>query len=287
MKEIKVQAPAKINLTLDILNKREDGFHELKSIMHAINLYDYLTITKEEREGGIDIELSGNSTEIPYDEHNLVYKAARVFFDNSGINNTKISIYIEKNIPVSAGLAGGSTDAAATLLALNTLYDFPLSKEQINQICATLGSDLNFCLKGGCAICTSRGEKIRTIPFLELPISIVKPKNLKISAKEAFQEFDFQNAWNDRHTTEQLTKLIVRGNFDISLVHNDLEQPLLNKYFHLKNIKKYLKNCFLTGSGPIIYTFTKELDVLFNPEEFTFVENLRTIGEGVKIIKIS
>ena len=104
MKEIKVQAPAKINITLDIVNRRDDGFHDLESIMHAISLYDFLTFKLEDAQG-ISIELSGNSDEIPYDESNLIWKAAKKFFDAAKIENAKLSVYVEKNIPVKAGLA--------------------------------------------------------------------------------------------------------------------------------------------------------------------------------------
>lgn len=284
MKEIKIQAPAKINLTLDVICRRYDGFHDLKSIMHAISLYDYLTFKLEDGKG-LSVELSGNSDEIPYDEHNLVYKAAMKFFEAAGVQNAKLYVYIEKNIPVAAGLAGGSTDAAATLYGLNRLYDRVLPKEKINELCASLGSDLNFCLKGGCAICTSRGEEVRPIPFLELPISIVKPKNLKISAREAFEEYD--NYENKRYTnsTDALTGLIVCGHFDQSLVHNDLEAPIVQKYPSLANIKCNLENSFMSGSGPVFYTFTDELSVNFEPDEFIFAEHLRTIGHGIKVVR--
>lgn len=284
MKEIKVQAPAKINLTLDVIGKRQDGFHDLKSIMHAISLYDFLTFKLEDGEG-LSIELSGNSDEIPYDNTNLIYKAAMKFFEAAEIQNAKVSVYLEKNIPVAAGLAGGSTDAAATLFALNKLYDNVLSDEKINELCASLGSDLNFCLKGGCAICTSRGEKIRPIPFLEFPVSIVKPRNLKISAKEAFEEYDFQEEKNCINSTDALTKLIVCGHFDQNLIHNDLEKPILRKYSGANNIKYNLENSFMSGSGPIFYTFTDELSVIFEPDEFIFAEHLRTIGDGVKVVQ--
>lgn len=284
MKEIKVQAPAKINLTLDVIGKRADGFHDLKSIMHAISLYDYLTFKLEDSEG-LSVELDGNSDEIPYDNSNLVYKAAMKFFEATNVQSAKISVYIEKNIPVAAGLAGGSTDAAATIFALNKLFDNVLSDGKINEICASLGSDLNFCLKGGCAICTSRGEKVRPIPFLELPVSVVKPRNLKISAKEAFEEYDFQEEKKCVNSTEALTNLIVCGHFDQSLIHNDLEQPILWKYSGANNIKYNLKNSYMSGSGPIFYTFSKELDVLFDPDEFIFAENLRTIGHGVRVVE--
>src|SRR5574344_411301 len=107
MKQIKVQCPAKINLTLKVLNKRADGFHNIDSIMQTINLFDYLTVTVENSEN-FEIELSGTSLEIPYKKKNLVYKAAKLFFDETSYGKNKIKIFIEKNIPVAAGLAGGS-----------------------------------------------------------------------------------------------------------------------------------------------------------------------------------
>jgi len=124
MHEIKVKCPAKINLTLEILNKREDGFHNIQSVMQTIDLFDILTIKLEES-NEFQIKLSGTSDEIPYDERNLVYKAAELYFDTpltSHLSPLTISIHIEKNIPIAAGLAGGSSDAAGTLWGLNKLF---------------------------------------------------------------------------------------------------------------------------------------------------------------------
>lgn len=284
MKQIKVQAPAKINVTLDVVNRRDDGFHDLKSIMHAINLYDFLTFQIEENQG-ILINLSGNSDEIPYNEKNLVWKAAELFFNEAEICDVKLSVYIEKNIPVAAGLAGGSTDAAATLFALNKLFDNVLSDEKINNLCAKLGSDLNFCLKGGCAICTSRGENIRPIPYLELPVSIVKPRYLHVSAKEAFQEYDNQENNFCQNYTDRLVPLIVRGSFDKSLMHNDLELPMMKKNNQINNLKVNLKNAMMSGSGPVFYEFSNEFDVIFDRDEFIVFENLKTIGDGIKVVR--
>src|SRR5574344_1444217 len=121
MIELKVKAPAKINFTLEILNKRKDGFHNIQSIMQAINLYDFLTFKISENPIN-EIILNGNSKIIPYNEKNLVYKAINEYFAKSEIFNKKIEVYIEKNIPIEAGLAGGSTDAAATFFALNEIF---------------------------------------------------------------------------------------------------------------------------------------------------------------------
>ena len=281
MKKIKVKAPAKINLTLEVLNKREDGFHDIRSIMHTINLYDYLTFTVEDAKE-IQIELSGNSDEIPYDEKNLIYKAAVKYLEKAQISNVKIKCDLEKNIPVEAGLAGGSTDAAATIFALNKLFDAKLSHEEIMYLCAEIGSDVPFCYRGGCVICTSRGEKMRPIPFVEMPVSLVKVRNFKISAKEAYEEFDLSERKEYKNYTDELVKLIVRGDFDVKLLHNDLESPLCKKYHYVNNMKHFLKNSLMSGSGPAFFVMESKLNIQFETEEFWITEYLRTIGKGAE-----
>ena len=285
MRRIKLKAPAKINFTLDIAGKREDGFHNIRSIMHTIDLYDYITIELEKEYCDKEIIISGNSKEIPYDERNLAWKAANAFLTEANICQAKVAIYTEKNIPVEAGLAGGSADAAAVLKGLNELYDNILSENEIDKLCAKLGSDLNFCLRGGCAICSSRGEKIQPLPYIDTPISIVKPRYFKTSAKEAYQEFDKQDKLTKSNSTEKLIPLILRGNFDKSLISNDLEKPLCNKYNAINNLKKFLKNSYMTGSGPTFFVLNKELDILFEPDEFIFHTNLKTTNRGVEVIQ--
>ena len=187
MEKIKLRCPAKINLTLKVLNKREDGFHNIDSVMQTISLYDYLTISAKKSDCTA-IKLSGTSDEIPYNEKNLVYKAAKLFLDRVGFS-AEIEIFIEKNIPVSAGLAGGSTDAAGTLYGLNELFEQPLSRAELHELCAKLGSDLNFCLEGGRQKTSGRGEILESLPFEEFSVSLIKPVNLGISAKEAYTKF--------------------------------------------------------------------------------------------------
>ena len=162
MENIKIKCPAKINLTLEVLNKRKDGYHNIRSVMQMINLYDYLTISIGHADCN-KILLSGNSNEIPYNEKKLVYKAAELFLNEACINNTEIKIYIEKNIPIAAGLAGGSTDAAGTIYGLNKLFNI-FDDKKVNEMCAKLGSDLNVCLKGGCLLATSRGDVTESSP---------------------------------------------------------------------------------------------------------------------------
>ena len=254
--KIKIKCPAKINLDLRVypLDKKT-GFHPIKSIMQAINLFDYLLI-----ENNKEIVLSGNSSEIPYDENNLCYRAAKLFFDNTRIKNG-CKIYIEKNIPVAAGLAGGSSDAMGVLFGLNKMFDYPLSLSKLNEIASTLGSDLNFCLVGGTKLCTGRGEKIIDMPFYNFKLTLIKPKNLKISAKQAYLEFD---------------KLKEESN-----LRNDLEFALIksNKYDEIN----YLHSLGLqmSGSGATFFLREKELNISIDEEKFLVIRNLNSIDYGV------
>ena len=168
--QIKVKTPAKINLTLEITGKRDDGFHNIQSIMQMINLYDYLTFDIEKSDK-FEINLSGTNPNIPYNEKNIVYKAIMLFVEKAKLPPHKFSVYLEKNIPSEAGLAGGSTNAAGTFVVLNKFFNDPLTKTELHELCAKLGSDLNVCLEGGCTLATGRGENtsmlcIENIRFL-------------------------------------------------------------------------------------------------------------------------
>lgn len=279
MKTIKVKTPAKINLTLEVLNKREDGFHNLQSIMQTINLYDYLSFEIENCDK-TEIYLSGNSNEIPYNEKNLVYKAVKKYLETAKKDKVKINIYIEKNIPVSAGLAGGSTNAAGTFFALNKIFK-ALSKEQIEELCAQMGSDLNFCLNGGCMLCTSRGEVTKRLPFVEQDVSLVKPKNLGISAKEAYTKFSLLKDKSVPNNTQKLIKLLENNTFDKTLIYNNLENALFDDYEILKEIKTKLKGSLMSGSGSTFFVLEPCLSVKFD-ENYDIFENLKTIPTGAE-----
>lgn len=280
MKTIKVAAPAKINLTLEVLGKRDDGFHDIKSVMQAISLYDYLSFSVEDCEE-TRIILSGNSSAIPYDERNLVYKAIDKFLTSTKIQNKAISVYIEKNIPVEAGLAGGSTDAAATFVALNNLFSYPLSSEKLNEFCSSLGSDLNFCLNGGTALCTGRGENIIPIETPVLDISLIKPLGFGISAKEAYTKFsqmspDMKLVPNN---TEKMCK-----KFSSEFLYNSLEFAVINHYDELLEIKTKLPNSMMSGSGPTFFVLDKGVSCDFDTKRFFIIDGLKSISDGVRIV---
>ena len=282
MKSINVKTPAKINLTLEVLNKREDGFHNIQSIMQTVSLYDYLTITIEDFSENT-ISLAGTSNEIPYDEKNIVHKAWKLFCEKKNIKNKKVSVFIEKNIPVSAGLAGGSTNAAGFLKGLNSLLDNICTKEELHSICAKLGSDLNFCLDGGCALCTSRGEKIEKLPSINKTLSLIKPKSLGISAKEAYTRFAALNESIKKipDNTQKLANLIKNGLFDETLMYNSLELALLDVYDELAEIKRIYPNSIMSGSGSTFFVFEKIDLNLIDQKRFLVFNNLNFVRDGI------
>lgn len=279
MPEIKVKCPAKINLTLEILNKREDGFHNIQSVMQTIDLFDILTINIEES-NEFQIKLSGTSDEIPYDERNLVYKAVELFFKKTNLSSKKILIFIEKNIPIAAGLAGGSTDAAGTLWGLNKLFNNVLSDSELHELCAQLGSDLNFCLEGGCQLATSRGEILKKLPFQEFSLSLIKPKNLGISAKEAYTKFSQLENKPNLNMTGKLVTALNSGNTNLQeFLHNDLEIALIEDYKELKQIKTAYPQSLMSGSGSTFFVLQNEIKTLNN--DFWIKTGLKSIDYGV------
>lgn len=266
MQSIKIQCPAKINLLLKVLNKREDGFHNIESIMQTIDLFDYLTINIENYSTS-EILLDGNNKEIPYNEKNLVYKAAKLFLDKTNLQNKKISIYIDKSIPVSAGLAGGSTNAAGTLYGLNKIFKDILTRDELNYLCAGLGSDLNVCLNGGRILATGRGEVTEPLEFEEFNVNLIKPKALGISAKEAYTKF--------AELKNNSKALKTKDNFE-----NDLEWAVIEDYPQLQFIKNKYPKSMMTGSGSTYFSLTEE----FEQEDGYWIQNgLRAIPFGVRV----
>jgi len=268
MERIKIKTPAKINLTLKVEKKRPDGFHPIESIMAAINLFDYIDIeikgqSNAKETGMPKINISSNSSEIPHDSSNIAYKAAELFFMACPfLSADEINIYIEKNIPVCAGLAGGSTNASGVIFGLNKLFCMPLSVKKVNELLENLGSDLNFCLEGGRKLCKGRGEILEPLEFEPLPITLIKPKNLKISAKEAYQRFDEMPFKSD--------------------LPNDLEAALLPFYEEIK----YLHNLGfqMSGSGPAFFAKTSKISPSLKEgldKNYLIIENLKTIEYGV------
>lgn len=278
---IKVKTPAKINLTLEMAGLIGGGYHAIKSIMSTINLYDFLSFNISDSDKN-EIILSGNNPQIPYNEKNLVHKAIKLFCEKTNIGGKKFEVYIEKNIPVEAGLAGGSTNAAGTFYALNKFFNEPLNEKDLNELCAKLGSDLNFCLKGGCCLCEGRGEIITPLNPVNLDITLIKPKTFGISAKEAYTKFDLIKNKPEPVNTDKLKKLIDKGNFDKNLLINHLETAVIGDYPILKKIKSQT-GAMMSGSGPTMFTLTSKIHKTFD-DNILVIENLKTTDKGVETV---
>jgi len=277
--QIKVKTPAKINYTLEILGKRPDGYHEIQSVMQMINLYDYLTFdiepTTEEQ-----IILSGNSNKIPYNEKNIVYKAIKKFSEYSNITPHTFNCKIEKNIPTEAGLAGGSSNAVGTLIALNSFFNNILSDNYINKICAELGSDLNVILLGGCVFAQGRGEKVSSLPFIEYPVSLIKP-NIGISAKEGYSKYNELKDKPEFNNTKELIKCLNNHSDIRNYLYNDIETAIIKFYPELQKIKSANPNSIMSGSGSTYFSLTNNINIV---EDHWYKENLKTISSGCEII---
>lgn len=280
MKSLRVSCPAKINLTLEIVNRREDGFHNIKSIMQTVSLYDFLEI-KAEKAIGTKIQLAGTSEEIPYNEKNLVYKATKLFLDTVQIN-ANVDIFIEKNIPVSAGLAGGSTNAAGTLWGLNEIFNQPLNREELHELCSKLGSDLNVCLEGGTLLATSRGEIIKKVDGnINYPLTLIKPRNLGISAKEAYVKYAAKEFKPQNNMTEKMLAVIANSQDIREFLYNDLEYAVFEDYKELQTIKSLLPQAIMSGSGSTYFILEDLKENDFDNKEFQVIPGLHFVDKGV------
>jgi|AntRauTorckE6833_2_1112554.scaffolds.fasta_scaffold00590_13 4-diphosphocytidyl-2-C-methyl-D-erythritol kinase len=255
MNQITVNAYAKINLLLDIKNLRKDGYHNLEMVMQSISLHDTITLYK--RDKGIKIET--NHDKLPTDQKNLAYKAAQAVIDKTK-SNKGIKIKINKRIPIAAGLAGGSTDAAAVINGMNKLYDLKLNQKEIHSIAFNIGSDVPFCLKGGTVFATKRGEKLRYLrPLKKHKVLLVKPPEM-VSTKKVYNLYD-EYKINKNIPVKKLLE-VINNNEKINIEDgwaNVLERITNQLVPDVNIIKEKLINqgfkfTMMTGSGPTVFS---------------------------------
>ncbi len=249
-----VKAYAKINLMLDILSTLPNGYHDLFMIMQSVGIYDRVTVEKTDSE---DIEITCTKDGVPTDEKNIVHKVAARFFADTGTENTGIAIHIEKNIPQAAGLAGGSADGAATLVALNELFDTKLSLKEMAQIGGKIGADIPFCIMGGTMAAQYTGTVLSFLPDLEAEnIVIAKPKQ-DVSTGEAYAAFDSAERVRHLDTRGMLIAAATqdkKGIFD--RVDNVFEQFIdVPDRVVIKSVmrKHGCECCCMSGSGPSVF----------------------------------
>lgn len=254
-------AHGKINLALDILYKREDEYHEIKSIMQQISLKDELYFS--EIPSGIIIE--SDSKELPLDSGNLIYKAWQSMKDISGLERG-IKVRVKKNIPMAAGLAGGSSDCAASLRAINNLWNLNKSDTELMDIGRLLGADVPFCIMGGTALAEGIGEKLTPLkPFKDYHILIVNP-GIKISTTEVYRKI---NLSEKRYDIDKLISCMENENLDCvaASMENKMEEVVLSEYPVIAEIKNnMLKNgatgSLMSGSGSTVFGLYKDKDQL-------------------------
>ncbi|WP_017729512.1 4-(cytidine 5'-diphospho)-2-C-methyl-D-erythritol kinase [Halalkalibacterium ligniniphilum] len=249
-----IKAPAKINLSLDVLHKRQDGFHEVEMIMTTVDLADRIDLTEIE-EDKIIVDVSEGF--VPNDQRNLAYQAALLLKKRYHIKKG-VSIYITKRIPVSAGLAGGSSDAAATLKGLNQLWKLGLSTEELADLGAEIGSDVSFCVYGGTALATGRGEIIQ--PIASPPpcwVILAKPP-IGVSTADIYKQVDVSKI--EHGNTKAMIRAIEEQSFqDICRhLHNGLEFVTLDLYPEVRKIKEQMSRfgadgVLMSGSGPTVF----------------------------------
>ncbi len=262
------QSPCKVNLLLNILGKRADGFHELETVMQPVQFSDRLAVTK----AAAGLTLSCNLPSLPVDSTNLVHKAATAFFEATKISDG-VSIHLEKNIPLAAGLGGGSGNAAHTLLALNELFDLPLGTARLQELAAALGSDVPFFLQSQPALAVGRGEQVQShAPFPALRGShllLIHP-GFGISTAWAYQSLaKYPAALNGQPgrarqliTLLQGTDLAAAGN----AFYNSLEAPALPKFPLLALYQEFLRAngapaVLMSGSGSTTFAVLPARDI--------------------------
>lgn len=273
--KIQVTAPAKINLFLEILGKRQDGYHEIETVMQEVSLCDYISLEDYDK----DIEFTCTNPKLTIGEDNLILKAVRLFQKESGIYRG-IRIHLDKRIPIGAGLGGGSSDAVATLLGLNELWQTGYTEKQLLSLAGKLGSDTPFFVMGNTALCRGRGEIVIPYPLnVSYDYIIIYPK-FEVSTVSVYKNFKINLTKNLKDVSVFLQSLM-SGNPEKlgAYLHNRLEEVVFKLYPGLEEIKRALERldfcgALLSGSGSALYGLCRE------------GSDLKVIEQRVKMLNI-
>ncbi len=303
MNSVSLLAPAKINLYLKIIGDRPDGYHELLMLMQSIELSDIL---KFHLNGTEQIRLFCDNPDVPNDDSNLILKAVYLLknkYSKAYYNFGGVDIRLDKRIPIAAGVAGGSGNAAAALVALNLLWKLKLDLDQLQILATQLGSDVPFSLIGGTALATGRGEKLRSLPPLEnLWLVLAKYESLSVSTVWAYQAYrhKFDHTYGQSlQDSFPLLDSVMAQDFDQigKLLHNDLEKVVLPTHPEVQKLRDILEKIgglgtMMSGSGPSIFTICRsQREALSIQQELQRqVDNddlkvwtTRFIGKGIQV----
>lgn len=254
MAKLEMKAYAKINLGLDVVRRLENGYHEVKMVMQTVGIYDVLTFEKA-AEG---IVITTDSGELPTDENNLIYKAARLMLERFSVQEG-VRIHLKKNIPIAAGMAGGSTDAAATLKGVNELFDLGASRKELMELGVKIGADVPYCVMGGTALAEGIGERLTALkPAPDCFLLVAKP-DINVSTKFVYEHLDAAGV--DKHPDiDGMVEAISEGSIQgiIDRMENVLESVTIPAHPIIDTIKSRMKelgaaNSLMSGSGPTVF----------------------------------
>lgn len=254
---IQLKALAKINLGLDVLRRREDGYHEVKMIMQTISLHDDLEIRRIKTP---EIQVKTNLYYLPTNENNLVYKAAKLLMDEFGIKEG-VAIQLKKRIPVAAGMAGGSTDGAAVLWGMNQMYGLGLSRQELMERGVKLGADVPYCVQRGTALAEGIGERLSVLPSMpKCTILIAKP-GISVSTKFVYENLHANDLKPEQHPdVDRMIEAMKEKNLDLlcERMGNVLEIVTIPAYPVIQEIKEHMMACgaagaMMSGSGPTVF----------------------------------
>lgn len=253
--DISLKALAKINLGLDVVRRREDGYHEVRMIMQTIHLYDRLDIKRTQEPG---IQIQTNLSFLPVNENNLIYKAAKLLMDEFSITDG-VSVKLDKRIPVAAGMAGGSTDAAAMLIGVNRLFSLGLTKRQLMERGVQIGADVPYCIMRGTALAEGIGEALSPLPpMVKCPVLIAKP-SISVSTKFVYQNLKLDDMTIHPDIDRLIDDIKAKNLHDIAAhMGNVLETVTIPNYPVIDEIKKHMLSngavgAMMSGSGPTVF----------------------------------
>ena len=285
MTSVKEKAFAKINLFLDVISKREDGFHEINTVMHAVSLCDDITVTiLSKGKRGVRIFVDGNR-KLPTDSKNLAFAAAKLFLERAMLDY-EVGIKLVKRIPVAAGLAGGSSDAAAVLRAMNKLFSRPFGERMLLEMAAEIGSDVPFCLLGGTALCTGRGEKIKRLTASVRLYTVIAVANEHVSTPFAYgvlddlySDFDGSVQCTGSEKLQVLLEDLSFGRVRESGIFNIFEAAVLPSCSGAVMLKEKLMEmgasaAMMSGSGPSVFGIFSDCKSAKNAAELLNAEGL-------------
>ena len=253
---MRLRALAKINLGLDVVGKRGDGYHEVRMVMQTIQMYDVLEIEKKAEPG---ITLTTNIPYVPTDERNLVYKVARMLMDEFHIEEG-LTMNLEKFIPVAAGMAGGSSDAAAAFVGVNRIFGLGLSEEELMKRAVKVGADVPYCVMRGTALAEGIGEKLTRLPRLPQCYVLVGKPGVNVSTKIAYENLNLNDPAMVHPDIDGMVNAIHEGDLDgmISRMGNVFEPGIIRRYPIIREIKALMENngarkAMMSGSGPTVF----------------------------------